>query len=572
MHIIQALKMALKSLGSNKLRSFLTMLGIIIGTVTVAVLTSVASSVQTAIVSQIRSQSTLTIIMSMKSGDDAISYGTFNRILSENQHEKEDEDYYDYALMLNTSCAIPVNYNSGDDVKETLIFERFSLTEENTNKLTDEQKSLLQTLVNSQKKLKPTVATIYATSANFSEVYDLSFIGHYPTTANEILIDEEFKNTYLDKNLTIEQTIGMEVNFGVDYFTRISLVFDETKLSTEYGEIEILRDVSEFVSKFGLTIREGTENFDETSSTCTFDVDFFTTMTNEGLSQILKDGFGALVPAYKNYLAEGTVDFSPVTVEDIYDATNIKTYIVCGALTADSRSSIVSTNVGSSNSSEVSLLSIMFAGRHGEAYVLLDEDNLDSLGKGNKGINDIGITYACLKFKTEDVMENRTNELIGEFITKANKMYMTDFMLISMNSVASIISTVMGILTTMLTVISIISLVVGGIGIMNIMLVAVTERTREIGIRKAIGAKRVAILTQFLVEALLLSLTGGLIGLGLSALACFAIGKAMGIVVFMPLWVILMSIGFCSLIGLSFGMFPAIKASKMQPIDALRRE
>jgi putative ABC transport system permease protein len=124
----------------------------------------------------------------------------------------------------------------------------------------------------------------------------------------------------------------------------------------------------------------------------------------------------------------------------------------------------------------------------------------------------------------------------------------------------------------MLTVISVVSLIVGGIGIMNIMLVAVTERTREIGVRKAIGAKRSSILTQFLVEALMLSLVGGAIGLGISAIGCWIIGNLMGIAIVMPFWVIAMSLGFCTAIGLIFGMFPAIKAARMQPIDALRRE
>lgn len=124
----------------------------------------------------------------------------------------------------------------------------------------------------------------------------------------------------------------------------------------------------------------------------------------------------------------------------------------------------------------------------------------------------------------------------------------------------------------MLTVISIISLLVGGIGIMNIMLVAVTERTREIGIRKAIGAKRSSILVQFLVEALFLSLLGGAIGLVLSAIGSLIISSVMGVTIMMPFWVIAMSLGFCTAIGLIFGMFPAVKASRMQPIDALRRE
>ena len=137
---------------------------------------------------------------------------------------------------------------------------------------------------------------------------------------------------------------------------------------------------------------------------------------------------------------------------------------------------------------------------------------------------------------------------------------------------AAIINTSMNVLTIMLTVISSISLIVGGIGIMNIMLVAVSERTREIGIRKAIGAKRSSILTQFLVEALVVSLLGGAIGLTLSWIGSLIIGALMGIALPMPFWVIAMSLGFCVVIGVAFGMYPAIKASRLQPIDALRHD
>ena len=130
----------------------------------------------------------------------------------------------------------------------------------------------------------------------------------------------------------------------------------------------------------------------------------------------------------------------------------------------------------------------------------------------------------------------------------------------------------MNVLTIMLTVISSISLIVGGIGIMNIMLVAVSERTREIGIRKAIGAKRSSILTQFLVEALVVSLLGGAIGLTISWIGSLIIGALMGIALPMPFWVIAMSLGFCVVIGVAFGMYPAIKASRLEPIEALRHD
>ncbi|WP_426105874.1 ABC transporter permease [Massilia sp. TSP1-1-2] len=119
-----------------------------------------------------------------------------------------------------------------------------------------------------------------------------------------------------------------------------------------------------------------------------------------------------------------------------------------------------------------------------------------------------------------------------------------------------------------------ISLLVGGIGIMNIMLVSVTERTREIGICKALGAQRHHILLQFLIEATTLSLLGGLVGLGVGYAIGFGVSKIIpefpSAVV--PWWAILMALGFSSLVGIVFGIMPAAKAANLNPIDALRYE
>jgi putative ABC transport system permease protein len=121
-----------------------------------------------------------------------------------------------------------------------------------------------------------------------------------------------------------------------------------------------------------------------------------------------------------------------------------------------------------------------------------------------------------------------------------------------------------------------ISLLVGGIGIMNIMLVSVSERTREIGLRKAVGAKKMAILTQFLVESLILCFFGGLIGLGLGKLLTMGIGAISKNEVLgkaqLPLWAVVLSFSFCGIVGIIFGMIPAIKAMRLDPIEALRHE
>ena len=147
-----------------------------------------------------------------------------------------------------------------------------------------------------------------------------------------------------------------------------------------------------------------------------------------------------------------------------------------------------------------------------------------------------------------------------------------DFMVMDMRQIASMLDTIMGVLTGLLSAVAGISLLVGGIGIMNIMLASVTERTREIGIRLAIGARETQVLTQFLVEATILSALGGLIGIGLG-LALSAIGARYLAVPFVPdPLVVLLAFGFSGLVGVAFGYFPARSAARLDPIEALRRE
>jgi putative ABC transport system permease protein len=160
---------------------------------------------------------------------------------------------------------------------------------------------------------------------------------------------------------------------------------------------------------------------------------------------------------------------------------------------------------------------------------------------------------------------------IKEFLLE---IYGSEDMFRVMNSAQMLetLDSVTGTLMTVLGGIAAISLIVGGIGIMNIMLVSVTERTREIGIRKAIGAKRRNILTQFLIEALIITGIGGIIGLMLGSGATLMIGR-MGIVpsVYSPFWM-LVSFFISLAVGVVFGMFPANKASRLDPITALRHE
>ena len=147
-----------------------------------------------------------------------------------------------------------------------------------------------------------------------------------------------------------------------------------------------------------------------------------------------------------------------------------------------------------------------------------------------------------------------------------------DFSVVTQAQLLSVASTVSNTLTLLLVGIGSISLVVGGIGIMNIMLVSVRERTREIGIRKAIGARRRDVLAQFLVEAVVLSLLGGVLGIAIGALASLVIGQIAGWGFVFSLPIVAIALGFSALVGIVFGVWPARQAAVLDPIVALRYE
>jgi putative ABC transport system permease protein len=142
----------------------------------------------------------------------------------------------------------------------------------------------------------------------------------------------------------------------------------------------------------------------------------------------------------------------------------------------------------------------------------------------------------------------------------------------SQSQILGIMDTLMSLLTSLLAGIASISLLVGGIGIMNIMLVTVRERTREIGIRKALGAKRSQILFQFLIEAVIITLLGGLIGLAIAYLGAFLISTLSSFTVTIGLDTVVLALLFSISIGLIFGIYPANKAGKLEPVEALRYE
>ena len=147
-----------------------------------------------------------------------------------------------------------------------------------------------------------------------------------------------------------------------------------------------------------------------------------------------------------------------------------------------------------------------------------------------------------------------------------------DFRIRDQSEFLTTISETTGQITLFVGGIALVSLLVGGVGIMNIMLVSVAERTREIGIRKAVGARRVDIMAQFLIESVLLSVMGGLIGIAVGLTGSSLLGDTLGWETVVPPWSIFVSFGFAAVVGVSFGYYPASKAAKLDPIECLRYE
>ncbi len=147
-----------------------------------------------------------------------------------------------------------------------------------------------------------------------------------------------------------------------------------------------------------------------------------------------------------------------------------------------------------------------------------------------------------------------------------------DFEIRSQEELSSMLTTTSDLMTVLLACVAGISLVVGGIGIMNIMYVSVTERTREIGLRMSVGARGKDVLMQFLIEAILISVIGGIIGIFVGVGATFSVKWMASWPVYIQLWSVLLSFGVCSITGIFFGWYPAKKAAKLDPIEAIRYE
>lgn len=175
---------------------------------------------------------------------------------------------------------------------------------------------------------------------------------------------------------------------------------------------------------------------------------------------------------------------------------------------------------------------------------------------------------------SEDMTDYATAE-ITEILRRQHKLKESDeddFDIRSQQELSNMLNTTTDLMTTLLACIAGISLVVGGIGIMNIMYVSVTERTKEIGLRMSVGARGIDILAQFLIEAILISITGGLIGVIVGCGASFAVKWIAHWPIFIQPWSVVLSFAVCTITGVFFGWYPAKKAADLDPIEALRYE
>jgi len=210
----------------------------------------------------------------------------------------------------------------------------------------------------------------------------------------------------------------------------------------------------------------------------------------------------------------------------------------------------------------------MGAGNFDEAVYV----SLQTAQKALFGVNYLSAIYAGAK--NETLMESAQNQL-GFFLMERHriqKVQNADFSILSQADILDTANQVTKTFTALLTGIAAISLIVGGIGIMNIMLVTVTERTSEIGLRKALGAKKKTIVTQFLIESVFLTIIGGVIGVIIGILVSYILTKVMTLPYNLSFESVGLAVIVSSVIGVLFGWYPAHKASNLQPIEALRYE
>lgn len=218
---------------------------------------------------------------------------------------------------------------------------------------------------------------------------------------------------------------------------------------------------------------------------------------------------------------------------------------------------------------------------------VLDEKGYNTMGQDQDDLALVPYTTVMKRVLATDYLqgiqasaidENRTEETITEITDilrtqhKLREDQEDNFTIRSMQELAEMISSTSSMMTVLLAAVAGISLLVGGIGIMNIMIVSVTERTREIGLRMSIGARGKDIMTQFLIEAVIISVTGGILGILIGALATWMIKLFVNWPVQIDPSSVILSFAVCTAIGVIFGFYPAAKASNLDPIEAIRYE
>ncbi len=526
-----AIKMAFKSLWTSKMRTFLTMLGVIIGVTTVALLTTVSNGATQSIMDALGRESRMITLLT-SSTKKSFTLTELNALAS-GLEKNEANGTFTYTAVAKGDVVIEKSSHkiNGEFNGEALVFRIGS--------------------------------TVNAVDDKFVELRDLKVDGRFAQAADECVVDREFINAFLKgksdsevlnstvflggKIATYNYSFKSKVKADIEEFHKeLVKMLDEkgyTGEIPEYDESLIIEDGEYFVYE---SYVDPIESLDPDS--------LLTRVYNhiDGLDYEFAEGYSVTI----DETFEGGKDYEIVGILVEEDAA------LMGSGDTQSNMGQVGGNIGA--------LIEYSKRKQGNVYVTFSDDNAHFFEKDV--IEDVQLNGAYFLFDSEDVIDAASINMGLGMMNLGFPNLFEDFMIIPMKTVSQIMGATMDILTIMLTVIASISLIIGGIGIMNIMLVAVTERTREIGIRKAIGAKKSSIRLQFLIEALIVSLIGGGIGLFISFIGSLIIGSVMGIALAMPLWVIAMSLGFCVLIGVIFGMYPAIKASNLMPIDALRHD
>lgn len=229
---------------------------------------------------------------------------------------------------------------------------------------------------------------------------------------------------------------------------------------------------------------------------------------------------------------------------------------------------IVNLNQLGGNDATSSLFSGEMMGSGAETVLMYMPVTITNALTGSKGYYEM----CYLTSTSDDTLESAGNAAVNVLYSRHNNYGSGVYSAVNMATFIDLLDTVIRLFTTFIAAVSGISLVVGGIGVMNIMLVSVTERTREIGIRKALGAKTSTILFQFLTESVILCVIGGVLGFAIGVGGATAVSAYMDIPMAIRFSTIAIAIGFSSAIGIFFGIYPARRAAKLPPIEALRRD